>query len=572
MLKNLSVRQKMFAALILCVIVPILLLGVVTTTRVLHLSEENQYEIQRNQLIKTGKDIEKLYDSILQEVASLSGDSSVQAITAGNATVMDYKYAAEKLQKANENMDFCSAVTLSKEGRILFQRGKRYINEWEDERFTSQIEEERMPYLWAAEHPVTFSQGIKIRERSQISYYTTIMKEITLKNEGVLGVHIDTEEFLEQFFPYINDENNNGIFLFDGVGNVLISNADDVQIREKCWEVFSNEDRTEESGYFPLKTEKGTSIVLYTKCGPGGWYLFQAERKVSLYSAQIFFLAGAIVLCIVFGIVYGMIQNKTIIQPLHHLSKRMDAVKKGVLEKKDYEVAHDEIGNVEKGFEDMVAHINKLINEVYMQTIKTQDAERKMLLAKMNPHFLYNSLDSIHWLAIRNKDYEVSEQLEALADVYRYILQFGEDMILVREDMEFIGNYLFLLEFQMGDRIEFIQDIPEELQGFSIPKLVTQPLIENAVQHGLKDKKVGGKVKIRMRKSGEKLKIQVLDNGTGCDAARLNELIRKEVKDAFALRNIDERIRLRYGEEYGIRVYSKEEKGTIVTVTVKLEA
>ena len=196
-----------------------------------------------------------------------------------------------------------------------------------------------------------------------------------------------------------------------------------------------------------------------------------------------------------------------------------------------------------------------------------------MLLAKMNPHFLYNSLDSMHWLAIRNKDYEVSEQLEALADVYRHILRFGEGMISVQDDMEFIDNYLFLLDFQMGDRVEFRNDIPEELHCYLIPKLITQPLVENAVQHGLRDVNTGGKVKIRMRRQQGDLVITVLDNGVGCDVEKIRNLLKdKEGKEAFALRNIDERVRLRYGDGYGLKMYSKEGKGCIVQVKVKLEA
>lgn len=570
-IKNLSIRQKMLVALTLCVIIPIILLGVITTTRVLRLSEQNQYEIQINQLTKSGKDIEKLYDTVIQEASALAGEQAIHGIVAGNASVMDYKNAAKRMLESSEKINSCSTIALSKGGKVLFQRGTRYMDERENREYTRPIEEEKVPYLWAAEHPVTFKKGINVSTQNQISYYMTIMKEITLKNEGVISVHINVSEFLEQFVPYKKDNKTPVVFIFDNQGAALAQNNKNESLKELCWEGFQSLEDVDESGYFPVKTGSGGYIVLYTKCGVGGWYLFQVEEKISIYSTQILFIVVAVLLCVVFGFVYSMIQNRTIIMPLHHLSKRIDAVKSGVLEKRDYDTAHDEMGNVEKGFENMVAHMNELINQVYIQTIKTQDAEREMLLAKMNPHFLYNTLDSMHWLAIRNKDYEVSEQLEALADVYRHILRFGEDMISVQDDMEFIDNYLFLLDFQMGDRMVFISDIPEELHGFLIPKLMIQPLIENAVQHGLRDVNQGGKVKIRMRRKDDHLLIMVLDNGAGCDVKKIQKLLKeKDGHEAFALRNIDERVRLRYGEGYGLKMFSKKGMGCIVQIAVKL--
>ena len=572
-IKNLSIRQKMLLALTLCVILPIILLGIITTTRVLRLSEQNQYEIQINQLTKSGKDVEKLYDTVIQEISALAGDRSIQAIAAGNASVMDFKNAAKSMLEASEMINSCSSIALSKNGQVLFQRGPRYMDERENTEYTRQIEEENVPYLWAAEHPVTFKRGINVSTLSQISYYMTIMKGLTLENEGVIRAHINAPEFIGQFTPYQGENMIADVFIFDKQGSVLAENSNNEELRNLCWEEFQNQGESGDSGYFPVKTGNEGYIVLYTKCGSGGWYLFQVEEKISIYNTQITFIVCAVLLCVVFGFVYSMIQNRTIIMPLHHLSKRIDVVKSGVLEKRDYETAHDEMGNVEKGFEDMVSHINELINQVYIQTIKTQDAEREMLLAKMNPHFLYNSLDSIHWLAIRNKDYEVSEQLEALADVYRHILRFGEGMISIRDDMEFIDNYLFLLDFQMGDRVAFINDIPEELHSYLIPKLITQPLVENAVQHGLRDVNTGGKVKIRMRRQQEDLVITVLDNGVGCDVEKIRKLLKdKEGKGAFALRNIDERVRLRYGDGYGLKMYSKKGIGCMVQVKVKLEA
>lgn len=569
---QMAIRQKMIMSLILFVIIPIIVLGILFSVRMFRLSERNQYEMQINQLLRSANDIDTLNQNVTREAAVLSGDDSINAVLSGNATVMDYKNAAQNMNLAGDKIEFCSVIAVSKNGRVLFQRGPSYMEESENKEFTDKIESDEVLYLWTAGNEVDFKQGINITTKPQISFYTSIMKKLTLQNEGVLSIHIDEEAVLGKLLPYSDNEIGQNIILFDEEGNVILSNSEDTEMIDLCRSNIWQEDNQKDAGYFTVDSSEGPQIALYAKCDESGWYMLQTEKKISYLGTQFIFIFSVILLCVLFGCIYGMIQNQTIIKPLHHLAERIHVVKQGVLEKKEYEVAGDEIGNVESGFEDMVSHINKLINQVYVQTIKTQEAEREMMLAKINPHFLYNSLDSIHWLAIRNKDYEVSELLEVLADIYRKILASGEGMISIREDMEFINDYIFLLDFQMGDRIEFIKDIPEEFRAYVIPKLITQPLIENAVGHGLNKTKTYGKVKIRIRKKNDKLNIYVIDNGIGCDADELNRILQEENSEsAFALRNIHDRIRLRFGGEYGIKIYSRHGWGTIVKVTVGME-
>lgn len=558
--KNLPIQRKMIYALLFCIILPILLLGVLTVRYIVRLSEQNQYEVQISQLIRAGQEIEGLYTGVTREAARLAGDSSVQAIAEGNATGQDYWNAAKSLEESAGSIEYCCNISVSRDGHVVFQRGENYIGEG------TGVEGYESFSYWKPAGDLHFQKGIRDITVPVFSYHTAVLNKITILREGMLNVYLRADELLETLAPYDDDTMGN-VFLFDREGEVIAAQKGGQEEGFRYWEAFS-EEKDRERGYFPISTSAGQEIALYTRCGNSGWYLFQIEKKPGFYSVQLLFIIGAVVLCVLFGMVYGMIQNKTMILPLRRLSERIDVVKTGVLEKQEYETNKDEIGRVEKGFEDMVARVRGLIDQVYVETIKRQDAEREALLAKMNPHFLYNSLDSIHWLAYRNKDYEVSEQLEALADVYRHILRFGENMITVSEELEFIDNYLYLLESQMGERVTFLRDIPEELYGYMVPKLILQPLVENAVQHGLKDVPGGGVVRIRMRRRGERLLLWVLDNGAGCDGRRVMEQIHsRDGGQSFALRNIDERVRLRFGEECGLLIYSKG-AGCIVRVAL----
>lgn len=562
----------MIVSLSVCVIIPSIILGMLVSMRVVRLSEKNQYEAQINHLITAEKDLEGICTRAEQAAAILANESSVQAIIKKKASVMDYRYAADLMEENCKNIKCCSSIAVLCNGNVLFQRGERYLYEeaefpHEKEAGSGKLSE------WSPEQKIIFQHGISMNERKQIVYSTAVMEGINII--GSINIYLDVKEILKDIMPYWGTEDREQMVIHTAVitedGAVLLQSSEE-EIMTQYLDEMKNNNLKNTYGYFSTKVGKKECIVLHAKCGTTGWYLFQTEKRVTFYNMQIAFMGAVIFFCILFGVFYGMVQNKTIIQPLQHLSKRMDAVKNGVMEKKRYEIAHDEIGNVEDGFEDMVEELQKLINEVYIQTIKTKDAEREMLLAKMNPHFLYNSLDSIHWLAFRNKDYEVSEQLEALANVYRHILQFGIGKIYIEKEVEFIENYLFLLECQMGEKIEFVVDIPEEFYKYKIPKLIVQPLIENAVNHGLREKEDGGKVIIAMKKKKQDIIITVKDNGVGCDIKQLWEVIHdSKSNEAFALRNIGERLRLNSDEEDCMELYSSEEGGFTAILTVKVE-
>lgn len=570
--RNLSIFHKMVVSLIVCIIIPCIVLGMLVSIRVVHLSEQNQYETQINHLITSEKDFENICVSSEQAAATLANENSVQAILKGNASVLDYRYAARSMKEKSESIKGCSCIAVMDDRNVKFQRGTRYLYE-EEKLSTAEEGEKGSLSIWLPEQRITFQHGINITKRKQIIYSTAVMDGMEVI--GNINIYLDVEDIIGNMMPYLDVEQGKSMNIHTAVlmtnGNILMQSSKNDLVSEYLKKI-KNDKSEEIYGYFPVKANHEECIVLYAKCDSSGWYLFQTEKRITFYNMQISVIVAVIFLCILFGGVYGSIQNRTIIQPLQHLSKRMDAVKNGVMEKKNYKVAQDEIGNVESGFEDMVAELRKLINEVYIQTIKTKDAEREMLLAKMNPHFLYNALDSIHWLAFRNKDYEVSEQLEALANVYRHILQFEVGKIRIEKEQEFIENYLFLLECQMGDRIEFDVNIPEYLYQYKIPKLMIQPLIENAVIHGLGNKNTGGKVKICMRKKEKNIYITVADNGCGCDIEKLwKKIHERESKEAFALRNIEERLKLNSDGEDSMRLYSKKGVCFIVVLTVKVE-
>jgi len=221
----------------------------------------------------------------------------------------------------------------------------------------------------------------------------------------------------------------------------------------------------------------------------------------------------------------------------------------------------------------MSRRLKRLIEEVYTTKIKEQEAELNALIAQINPHFLYNTLDSIHWLAVKNRDYAVGEQLEALSAIFRHVLNRGEECVTIASEVEFIRNYMAIMESRFGRRVKIQIQTEPGLEQVLIPKLIIQPLVENGILHGLEPKKEGGTILITIEVQGDNLVIAVEDDGVGADEAEITEKMknRESGKDTFALKNIDDRIKLRYGSAYGLCFESKPGKGTRVLVVMPLE-
>jgi two-component system sensor histidine kinase YesM len=197
-----------------------------------------------------------------------------------------------------------------------------------------------------------------------------------------------------------------------------------------------------------------------------------------------------------------------------------------------------------------------------------------MLTSQVNPHFLYNTLDSIRWKALKNKDEEVAEQIEALANIFRHVLSKGNDVVTVEQEIKQLETYLFIMNFRYKNRIKCKIIADDKVKQLKIPKLILQPIVENSILHGIEPRLEDGEITVSIEVRRDWLYIIIADNGCGADADEINNMLKnKEVNDNFfALKNIDQRIKLRYGEEYGLLFNSTIGKGTIVTLIIPVDS
>ena len=269
--------------------------------------------------------------------------------------------------------------------------------------------------------------------------------------------------------------------------------------------------------------------------------------------------------------------TRSVTVPIRNICGMTEKVAEGDFTARAEIVDTEEIAVLSKSFNDMTVEIGTLVEDIKQQQTNLHITETKLLQAQINPHFLYNTLDTIVWLAEEEKRDDVIKMVTALSKFFRTTLSKGRDFITVGEEESHVRSYLEIQQFRYQDILDYSIEIDEEISEYVLPKLTLQPLVENALYHGIKNKRGKGMICISGKKCGEEIIFNVCDNGKGMSKEKLAELRRniqkknENLTDSFGLTNVNQRIHHYYGEQYGLEFESEENKGTKAIVTIKAE-
>ncbi|MFD2328131.1 sensor histidine kinase [Cohnella sp. GCM10020058] len=261
--------------------------------------------------------------------------------------------------------------------------------------------------------------------------------------------------------------------------------------------------------------------------------------------------------------------------PVFNLTKKLGALGQSGLDLlADRKNPNDEISELENSYYSMIERINHLIHENNEEKEKQRDMELTALQSQINPHFLYNTLDAITWTARLKKQPEIERMISALATFFRISLHKGDKHIPLEDEIRLVQSFVTVELMRFPDKYDVVYDIPEPLRKLRILKLILQPLVENAIKHGMSEKLEKGLIEVKGWRDGAALFLEVKDDGVGFrstspvqDADR-NALFRS----GYGLRNVDERIKLEYGPESGLTVTSEPGKGTMALIRIRLAA
>ncbi|WP_219834100.1 sensor histidine kinase [Paenibacillus sp. R14(2021)] len=334
-------------------------------------------------------------------------------------------------------------------------------------------------------------------------------------------------------------------------------------------------------GIFSSQKGGENKLVVYNRLETADWTLVGMMRGTDLMKEARDIRWYMLTLGVIFssiGILLAVIIASSVHLPLQKMIRAMRKAKNGDFDVRIMDKREDEFGYLFIHFNEMVARIKALINELYVQKLLEQGLQLKMLGSQINAHFLYNTLDSVHWIARIHKVDDISTMVFGLSKYLRLSLSEGKDEVAISQIAQLIDSYIMIQKVRYRDKFSLHLHVDESLGDYKVLKSIFQPIVENAIYHGLEKKSGKGRLDVSFLQEGGSLKFIVVDDGKGIAPDKLKELREQLLRRGgdtiegshFALRNINAQIQIAYGSPYGIEIDSWSGQGTRVTLTVPL--
>lgn len=323
-----------------------------------------------------------------------------------------------------------------------------------------------------------------------------------------------------------------------------------------------------------IRGETGLTVLIETYMHE---YLDDEVRELARLQKELSGRTSLAILLVVSGVAaltavmlsYSVRLARRITVPIGALALKARRFGEGVLVSAPLETDIAELQTLDAGFNGMAERINALMDKQKRDQQYLHRAELELLQAQINPHFLYNTLDSIAILAEMHRYEDVVTMVTMLSVFFRNSLSKGKDVITLREEREHVRSYLEIQQIRYSDRFTYELDIPDELLSCLVPKLILQPLVENALYHGIKSKRTMGKIRVVGCENGGDMLIKVIDNGAGINEELLEKLrsgVYEDNHTGLGLVNVHKRVRLYCGEKYGLTFESEQGVGSSVSI------
>lgn len=548
--KDLKYRYKLTIMMILCSLIPVCVISAYTQMRTIQIMREKE-ESGLKQVL------EQSVDSI---------DNRVQIYT-NLINYLTYSSDLREIMEKEYSSDYEAYLAYTEIADPMFTMPQLYHEEIRSiTLYAENIQVEHGNTLAPLSVAQNQSWYTEINEKGTVQWLVKQgnKKEILAvrkfyrqdKIQAMLVLSLDYNRVLEPFADLLTE--NRGGLILDEQGNVVYS------------------------GYrmdAPYKPDKETSlnylkehyVCIEKKIEDTKWNFCLYQPKEELEKSVWTLLLGNIpvlLLCLFLILLLGYFFSRKMVERLEQLTENMNQINLGLRKVTVVSQSKDEIGVLVRTFTRMMDEINKLISQVYEAKIKLQKTEMKALQAQINPHFLYNSLSIINWKALEADNEEISRITLALSTYYRTSLNKGETMTIAANEIRNIDAYLQIQLIMHDNSFQVIKEIQEDTLSYSVPKLILQPLVENAIEHGLDVSEKEEKwLKISACKEKDALIMAVEDNGMGMSEEQAKSIITYRSK-GYGVRNVNDRITLLYGEEYHLRVKSRQGEGCRIEIVI----
>lgn len=582
---NLMIKKFKSIQSVIFAVLSVLLLGAVIIITVISLSYTRQSVFENSSLYtqtiiqQMNQNIDSYIDYMENTSYLVSSNEDVQKYLFGDTADPE---ARDRILSQFETIldsrsDILNLGIIAENGRMLINNGQRLTNQDLDihsqEWYTNALEGRESVYLTSShvqhiisgERPwvITLSRGIRNKEMGTGQ-----------EKEGVFFIDLNYSA-ISELCDQSMVGNQGYAFIVDADGNIVYHPQQQQLYNELQTE---NIDLVMNAGSDIVTWGDGINKKMYSisRSEKTGWTVVDCVRVEELLrrsnEAQSIYVLVAIGLMAV-ALFFSRFVAKSITLPIQRLCDSMERVQEGDFSVSDIVVdSENEIGSLTKSFNVMTQRIHELM----AQNIREQEAKRKSelqaLQSQINPHFLYNTLDSIIWMAEGKKNEEVVLMTASLARLLRQSISNEDELVSIGQEIEYARGYLTIQKMRYKDKLEFWIEVEPSILNIRLIKLVLQPVIENAIYHGLKYKESRGLLLVKgFMKNGNAV-LQVIDDGVGMDQETLDHIYERHKVDyhsnGVGIYNVQKRLQLYYGNEYGIVYESKPGEGTTATITI----
>lgn len=558
---NASIRNKLIYSYALLVAIPLLVLGIYS------------YRISRQNLLMQTRDT-------IQNNVSIIASSLNNNMKRENDNVRYLSYNTgfrEKLQGAGRDMS-----ALVKELNNSVEPAFWYFMTSDENLSGIKIyscnvenavgsflqppvtEEER---AWYEKHRLNFRTEWEYHDRQIFASRVILDANRSSEPIGIMRIELQTDNFLLPIFQ--SEFLNNGVALLDENNNIIGKRSlDNEELDERILKVIQENTGTQYSE---------TSDYMMASSGEllNGWrlYYYVDKNEISAQMNGIYISTGLIVgICLVIVFVLISVLSKILSSRILQLKHYAEEVSRGNYNMELTTACTDEIGIVTNSFQEMCDRINQMMEDMYQLGLKKRAEELKALQAKINPHFLYNCLSSIKWKAIRADQEEIAEVTGQLAKFYRTTLNSGRQITTVENEINNIKAYLELQKRTHEDNFQVEFHLSEEGRDLSMPNFLLQPIVENAICHGIdyREEQTAGHIVIRYALEEKYIVFEIMNNGPPLSSEEAERLLNTPGK-GYGLHNIRERVKLYYGSDDSCGIYGGLAENGMVSFTVKLK-
>ncbi|MEW9051533.1 MAG: sensor histidine kinase [Neobacillus sp.] len=593
-INSLSLQQKLIGLYVLIIIIPIIIFTIYYSREIydraindIKNKNENMLQIEK---IHIKNNIETMRRTAQMVVSDMEFLDFVKTRNEANINeLIDFKMNAltnvTRLQANNPAIEHIRLYTtnpyVTEMWPILFREKRIMKKPWREE----VIERNGMELWWFEQQTEDVLERLPLQNTSQISLF----RELDFPKGEHLGI-IEINMFLKNFFPKMFGSANDPQMVYvvlDHEQNIIKNPRhtffeDEAINIEELKSAFVKQ-KPADTGSFQFMNNKTPYLVISSYIDDLDCYLINVISLEGLYAeianTRTIILTGIVTLVVILSLfTYALVS--LLLKKMYQLKDSMKRVEKGDFSFETEISGNDEISELASHFKSLVRKINGLIAEAVNKQAVTKEAELKALKTQIDSHFLYNTLENIKMMAEIEGKYDISDAVTSLGEMMRYNIKWKKDFVVLEEELNHIKNYIDIMNLRLDGLLDLRIDIPKEMLEQEVLKMSLQPIIENAVKHGLKPALISGKglIKVKARFEDELTIIEIKDNGVGMSEEQctmLNKKISSEQENqtdshnsssGIGLRNVNERIVLYYGKQYGLHVSSVEGEFTIVTI------